>query len=353
LCRLFWTQVISPCLSGAGVAFENPAIFIEVRYNEVGRWFFVAKRNGTPKAEKGDSEKQAHFDYDGFWKDLIKRFFYLLLKRALPELYERANVGKRPRFLDKEFRDILNTGDPEIHTSPHFADFVLEVPLKNGKAEWVLLHIEAQGPKGGNLAVRMHHYECLIYAHYLREPIALAIVTDTRPKKEASFYAYSACGTELIYRYNNLVLRELDDGELLESENPIDLVFYAAKCALDCKEEELQKYHYLRKVTGLLAERGWSMEDKRDLMLFAERIINLEDKKLVRQYVEYQKELNEEGKIVYVSLLEREIRQEYLEKGERQKALTTARKMLARRMPVDVIADLTELPEDEIRGLMN
>jgi hypothetical protein len=35
----------------------------------------------------------------------------------LPELYDDADTGTEPRFLDKEFRDILNTADPEIRTS--------------------------------------------------------------------------------------------------------------------------------------------------------------------------------------------------------------------------------------------
>ena len=48
-----------------------------------------------------------HFDYDGFWKDLIERFFGLFLSRALPELYADADLSQDPRFLDKEFRDLL------------------------------------------------------------------------------------------------------------------------------------------------------------------------------------------------------------------------------------------------------
>jgi hypothetical protein len=41
----------------------------------------------------------------------------------------------------------------------------------------------------------------------------------------------SLYGAEVIYRYNYLVLPELDDDEFISSENPIDLVLYAAKCA--------------------------------------------------------------------------------------------------------------------------
>ncbi|GHT02825.1 hypothetical protein AGMMS50276_32850 [Synergistales bacterium] len=113
----------------------------------------------------------------------------------------------------------------------------------------------------------MNHYRCLIYAHYQREPAALAIITEHRTKNEASFYSHSHYGTEIIYRYNNLVLADLNDDELISSDNPIDLAFYAAKCALRSKDE-LQKYNYLYTLTGLLGERGWNMDDKRDLMFF-------------------------------------------------------------------------------------
>ncbi|MDR2175910.1 MAG: hypothetical protein LBO82_08240 [Synergistaceae bacterium] len=90
---------------------------------------------GMETPEKADKKK--NFSHDSFWKDLIERFFYNLLKRALPELYEDADREAAPRFLDKEFRDVLNTANPEIYNSPHFADFVLEVPLKNGDEEWL------------------------------------------------------------------------------------------------------------------------------------------------------------------------------------------------------------------------
>ena len=171
---------------------------------------------------ENDSDKKESFDHDGFWKDLVERFFYPLLKRAAPELYAAADISQKPRFLDKEFRDILNTADPLIRTSPHFADFVLEVPLKNMSSEWVILHIEAQGPGGGNLAERMYYYQCLIYAHYRKNPVALAIMTKGSRKKER-FYSYSRFGMESVYRYYTLVLSELDDGELKSSDNPMDL----------------------------------------------------------------------------------------------------------------------------------
>ncbi|GHV40744.1 hypothetical protein FACS1894187_21940 [Synergistales bacterium] len=300
------------------------------------------------KKPNGDSDKTERFDHDGFWKDLTERFAYSLLKRAIPELYEDADRETKPRLLDKEFRDILNTSDPEIHSNPHFADYVLEIPLKNGNAEWILLHLEAQGSGGGNLPERMNHYRCLIYAHYRREPAALAIVTDKRSVNEAEYYSHSHYGTDISYSYNNLVLSDLDDSELMSSDNPIDLVFYAAKCASRSKEE-LQKYNYLYTLTNLLGERGWDMEDKRNLLNFLERIMNLKDEQLRIKYEDHLEQLDKEEKIMYVSVVE----EKYVAKGREEMAKKMARNLLAKGISPDVIAESAGLPLEKIQALLN
>jgi predicted transposase/invertase (TIGR01784 family) len=305
----------------------------------------------TP-ADGSGIEQTERFDHDGAWKDLIERFFYQLIERALPELYEDADREVKPRFLDKEFRDVLNTADPKIHTSPHFADYVLEVPLKNGGAEWIILHLEIQGRGGGNLAVRMYIYKSLIFAHYQREPAALAVITDRRPANEPLYYSHKHYGTESVYSYNNLVLSELGDDELTTSDNPIDLVLYAAKCALRSREE-LQKYNYLRKAVGLLGERGWSRDDKRNLLLFIERMLYLKDKKLEARYTEYRNQLTGEGKIVFIPMgeqeLAKEIKQQGIEEGKRE----VARNLLANGVSPDIIAKSTGLPQEQLESLIN
>ena len=245
----------------------------------------------TADTNRNISDKQEKFDHDAFWKDLIDRFFYPLLKRVVPKLYKKADIERKHRLLETEFRDILNMGKGKNRTSPHFADFVLEVPLKNGDDECIYFHIEAQkGSGGGNLAERMNFYRCLIYGRYRREPVAAAIIVDSFRKKER-IYSHSHYGTEIIYRYNNVVLAELDDDELQASDNPIDLALYAAKCALKAKKEH-QKLNFLYALLNLLAERGWSREDKRDLLLFLERIMDLQDKELEKKYTEYRNQLS-------------------------------------------------------------
>jgi predicted transposase/invertase (TIGR01784 family) len=298
----------------------------------------------TPKKQS----KKKNFDYDGFWKDLIKKFFYSLLKRALPELYEAADKEIEPRFLDKEFTDVLNTADPEIHNSPYFADYVLEIPLKKGGTEWILLHIEIQGRQGGNLVVRMYTYKSMIFAHYHREPVALVIITHKRPTNEPAYYSHNHYGTESLYRYNSLVLLELDDEELLTSDNPIDLVLYAAKFALKTKKE-LQKFNFLRKIVELLNERGWSLEDKRDLLLFIERIVNMKDKMLITQFREILEQENKEGKAMYIPLIMRDSAAEIEQRAKEE----MAQNLLANGVSPEVIAKSAGLPLAQIHELMN
>jgi hypothetical protein len=241
-------------------------------------------------------------------------------------------------------------------------------PMKAGSTERVILHCEAQGHGGGNLAERMYHYKCLIYGHYRREPAAIAISTGKRPKDEPGHYSHNRYGTKTVYEYNNLVLPDLCDEELMASDNPIDLVLYAAKCSLESKKE-LRKYEYLRKSLELLGERGWSRDDKRDLLLFIERILYLTDKKLEAQYVEYRRQLRQEGKIVFIPMGEQEtaneIRQcgikEGIEKGKLEGKLEGkiegkiefARNLLNRGISPDIIAESSGLPREKIRELMN
>jgi hypothetical protein len=269
-----------------------------------------------------------------------------LLKRAIPKLYEIADVNVEPRLLDKEFRDILNTNDPEIHTSPHFADYIIEVPTKDGKGQWILCHLEAQGPGGTDLSERMFFYMCLIYAHYRRMPVGLAIITDGH-KKESRFFEYNHFDLKTLYQYYNVVLEDLDYGELEASDNPVDLALCAAKFALRTKEE-LRKYTYLHKLTELLTERGWNANEKRNLRLFMVRIINLKDKILQDKYLEYSLELDKEGKLMYEPFL-KEAEERMLEKRIKEEM---ARNFLADGYSPEAVAKNTRLPVEQVRNLI-
>lgn len=162
-----------------------------------------------------------------------------------------------------------------------------------------MLHIEIQGKGGEDISFRMILYCCLIFAHYRRMPVALAILTDERPSSEnPGKFEFSEYGTKLLYKYNLFEVYDQSDEELLNSDNPFDSFIYAAKKYSDYMSDDAQnvKLEYLLKITRNLYERGLNEQDRAKIIVFVSRLINLGDEKLRKEFF---KELTKmEGKNV-------------------------------------------------------
>ena len=213
----------------------------------------------------------------------------------MPELYSDVDITQSFTFLDKELRDTLQVMGEE-HNAAKIVDTLVEVPLKSGKDQWVLLHIEVQGQGGEDISLRMVLYCCLIFAHYRKMPVALAILTDKRPSSETpGQFEFSEYGTELLYKYNVFEVYGQNDEELLTSENPFDSFIYAAKKYGDYMSQDKQrvKLEYLMKITRSLQALGLNTKERAGILVLVSRLINLEDTELRRQYIEEMKGENE------------------------------------------------------------
>ena len=236
-------------------------------------------------------------DKDSIWKDAVKQNLPLLLKRMIPELYADVYFSQEPKFLDKELQDTIQVSLSAEHNSAKFVDTLVELQLKSGKNQWVLLHIEIQGKGGQDISYRMILYCCLIFAHYRRMPVALAILTDKRPSSETpGQFEFSEYGTKLLYKYNLFEVYDQSDEELLNSDNPFDSFIYAAKKYSDYMSDDAQnvKLEYLLKITRSLYERGLNEQDRAKIIIFVSRLINLGDEKLRKEFFEELKKM--EGK---------------------------------------------------------
>jgi predicted transposase/invertase (TIGR01784 family) len=132
----------------------------------------------------------------------------------------------------------------------------------------------------------------------------------------------------------------------------VDFALYAGKCASRSKEE-IQKFNYLRTLTKLLTERGWSRDEKRDLMLFITRILYLRDNELRTRHWEYCEQLTGEGenmqKSFLVEMAEEEVKQRGIEIGKEE----VARNLIANGVSSDIIVKSTGLSVEQIRALAN
>lgn len=260
-------------------------------------------------------------DKDGIWKDAVEQYLPLLLKRMMPELYEDVDFSEDIKFLDKELRDTIQVSMSEEHNSAKFVDTLVQVPLKSGKNEWVLLHIEVQGKGGEDISFRMILYCCLIFAHYRRMPVALAILTDKRPLKETpGKIEFSEYGTELVYKYNLFEVYKQSDEELLTSDNPFDSFIYAAKNYSKYMKEDAQKVklEYLLKIMRNLYGRGMKEDERRRILVFISRLINLNDAELTKQFIEELEKLEGESNMRELTWLEEYFRDQAIAIGEKR-----------------------------------
>lgn len=246
-------------------------------------------------------------DKDSIWKDAVELYLPLLLKRMIPELYNDVDFSQELKFLDKELRDTIQVSLNEEHNAAKFVDTLVQIPLKSGKNQWVLLHIEVQGKGGNDISLRMVLYCCLIFAHYGRMPVALAILTDKRPSTETpGKFEFSEYGTQLIYKYNLFEVYNQNDEKLLNSDNPFDSFIYAAKkysYYMSDKDQRV-KLEYLLKITRNLYERGVSEKDRARIIVLVARLINLENEELRNQFFDELKRLEGEDNMAAMTWIE-------------------------------------------------
>lgn len=257
-------------------------------------------------------------DKDGIWKDAIEHYLPLLLKRMMPELYEDVDFTQNITYLDKELRDTIQVLMKEEHNAAKYVDTLVQLPLKTGKSQLVLLHIEVQGEGGEDISLRMILYCCLIFAHYGRMPVALAVLTDKRPSDEKpGKFEFQEYGTELIYKYNLFEIYEQSDEELLNSDNPFDSFIYAAK-EYSKYRSQASRLKYLLRITRSLQALGLNTKERAGILVLISRLINLEDKKLREQYFEELKKMKGENKMTELTWIEEHFRDEGIALGKEQ-----------------------------------
>ncbi|MDI9370622.1 MAG: hypothetical protein QM446_06860 [Synergistota bacterium] len=303
---------------------------------------------------------------DENWKEIIKQFFRQALEKFIPELAEDLDTSREVTFLDKELQDLVVYVDgPE-----QIPDILARVPTKTGHDVWLILHVEIQGPGGGDLPERMFFYNSSLRVLHLKkrgdvsDVVSFALLTAKRPGDEAERYLRESYRNRLVYEYPSLRLWELDSSELQSSDNPFDWVLQAGKCALEGGRNERVKLDYLESVIDKLDAKGWSHDEKLALLRFTDALLHPKDPQLRKEYDSFREQRSKEGKPMLISVVEeraiergKEIGKEIGEKigekrGEKEKAFAVASRMLASNEPKEKILDYTGISPEELDDLI-
>ena len=250
--------------------------------------------------------------FDEAWKKVIERFFPQLLRFFVPNLYEDVDFSKGFSFLDKEMEQL----SIRSVKGAKYVDKLVKVYLKDGKEQWILVHIEVQGYSDKDFSLRMFRYFYKVFERYGKRVVSLAILTGTERIPEEGRFELKTYGSGVDFRYLTFRLMAYDREELEKSDNPIALVVLA------CQERERarrkgERFNVKLYLIRKLYERGYGRDEIIALFEFIDWVIQLNDEQ-ERQLWEKIEEIEEVKRMPYITSVERFGMEKGVEKGVQQ-----------------------------------
>jgi predicted transposase/invertase (TIGR01784 family) len=170
---------------------------------------------------------------DLLWKGIIEDMPVHFLQFFFPESQTIFDFQKGFEFLDKELEELFPLTNPQ---HPRYVDKLIKAFTKNGKEEWILVHIEVQGYKDKDFSKRMFTYYYRLLDRYNKPVSALAIFTDDNPGYKPNIFSYQFLGTESMYKFNTYKIVEQDETSLALDPNPFALVVLTVLLAIKNKK---------------------------------------------------------------------------------------------------------------------
>ena len=250
--------------------------------------------------------------YDSPWKDILQNYFEEFMLFFFPTAHSKIDWTKQIEFLDKELEEV--TKDAEI--GRRFADKLVKLYLKNGKEQWVLIHVEVQSQQEEEFAARMYTYNYRIYDKYKKSVMSIAVLADSNPNWRPSQFGYDLFGCTLNFQFPIVKLVDYQQrlSELENNGNPFATVVMAHLAALnttsDRSERKVQKLALIRR----LYEQGLEEQDVINLFAFIDWMMTL-PAELEAEFDRELQQLEARRPVKYVTSIERNASKKSLIKG--------------------------------------
>ena len=206
------------------------------------------------------------------------------------------------QLLSKEFQKIVRRSE----LGRRNVDVLVQVWSRQGREQWVLLHVEVQAQRDPEFPRRMFDYYSRICQRYNRPVASLAILADEHPTWKPDRFQQSLWGCEGQLRFPVCKLLDLARNEtrLLENPNPFAIVVLAQIKALQTAGALRQRRVWKATLAKLGHERGYSRRLILDLYIFVDWVMVLTPK--LEREVEQEIEAFEKAKrMKYITNMER------------------------------------------------
>src|SRR4029077_6023154 len=108
--------------------------------------------------------------------------------------------------LDKELQQVVR----EAELGGRVADKLFKVWLKDGREEWVLVHVEVQSQRQTEFPERMYVYNYRLFDRYNRRVASMAVLADPQADWRPDSFGYSLWGCTVSLRWPTVKLLDYE-----------------------------------------------------------------------------------------------------------------------------------------------
>ncbi len=224
-------------------------------------------------------------DYDGAWKELLEQYLEPFLRLCFPVVAARVDWTQPVEFLDQELQEVVR----DAEAGKLRADKLVRVRSREGREDWLLIHVEVQAQTDARLPERMYAYHHRIRDRYGRPVVSMAVLADAVEGWKPGVYEEEYWGCRLRFEYLVSKVAEVGLEQLDAAANPAAVVIAAHRRAQQTTGDMARRKHFKWQLTRGLYERGYARQDVLEIFRLIDWLMDLPE----RLKIEFRNELVE------------------------------------------------------------
>ena len=266
-------------------------------------------------------------DFDSAWKETVEVFLPGPVELSIPAIWGEIDWSRGYEFLDSELRSLFPR-----RGSRRRVDKLVRVFFKDGRSQWIYLHLEIQSQASEDTPIRMFQYYYRIYDQHRMPILSLAILADPDPHHRPGDLDLRIAGSGCLFQYHVCKLTDFTDEFLEASTNPVAKVVLAHRIAQRTAKDPSARMEAKVRWIRELIRQGFSQDPIEKLFRTLEAMNPLPEK-LDVEFRDRLRHCDPHTTTPIITSLERLARKEALAEGRSEGQLLTLR---------DAIRDLLE-----------
>ena len=250
-------------------------------------------------------------DYDGAWKEALRAHFRELLETYFPAAAASIDWQYPPQWSDKELSQILGQTGHRNRT----VDVLVQVQLRSGTPQWILLHLEIQTSYETDFAERLALYNSGLFWIFKRRVVTLAVLADLREGWLPNEDKFQLADFESRTRFPVCKLIDRLRSDWRDDHSlPVQIAraqIEALRTAGDPEGRYQAKWQLVRNLYGL----GYNAADVRELFRIIDWMMHLRED-LTQRFKHELDQLEESLQMPYVTSVERLAKAEGIAEGK-------------------------------------